>query len=129
MVMDAETLNIAKRTAQSIINDGIIHDDDLFTQLTGKLKQAIEDPEARYLLDKLEHIKSIPMDRDKRGRRTFPGILWLLPICFGLLGGIIAALIADMKYHASWWELLITGLVLTFLVVLIYLLIFAATFS
>lgn len=49
------------------------------------------------------------MDEERRG---FPGSLWLFPIFFGLLGGIIASLIADMKYNAGWLELFIVGLIL-----------------
>lgn len=42
----------------------------------------------------------------------FPGVLWLLPICFGLVGGAIAGLIASLKYQASWWELVAGGLII-----------------
>jgi len=45
--------------------------------------------------------------------RRFPGVLWLLPICFGLVGGVIAALIASLKYQASWLELALVGLIVT----------------
>ena len=61
--------------------------------------------------------------------RKFPGVLWLLPIFFGLLGGIVAAMISSMKYQASWWELFTVGLIITLGEVLIYVLFLAAIFS
>ncbi len=46
---------------------------------------------------------------DKKEPVRFPGVLWLLPIVFGFVGGIIAGLIASLKYEASWWELVAVG--------------------
>lgn len=55
-------------------------------------------------------------------KRRFPGVLWLLPICFGLFGGVVAGLIASMKYQASWWELVVAGFIINLAVyVLIFL--------
>ena len=54
-------------------------------------------------------------------KRSFPGVLWLLPICFGLFGGIVAGLIASLKYQASWWELAVAGFAVSFLVMAGYL--------
>ena len=53
-------------------------------------------------------------------QKSFPGALWLLPIFFGISGGIIAALIADMKYQASWWELLVLGIIISGVALLLY---------
>ena len=47
-------------------------------------------------------------------KKQFPGVLWLLPIMFGLLGGLTAALISGLKYKASWWELFLAGCIVTF---------------
>ena len=52
-------------------------------------------------------------------QKSFPGALWLLPIFFGIIGGIIAALIADMKYQASWWELFVVGIFMSVLGIVI----------
>lgn len=49
----------------------------------------------------------------KASQKSFPGTLWLLPIFFGVIGGIIASLIANMKYKASWWELLVAGILIS----------------
>jgi len=57
---------------------------------------------------------------DKGMKRRFPGVLWILPIIFGLLGGIVAALISSLKYQASWWELFVAGLLITAAWVAIY---------
>ena len=46
-------------------------------------------------------------------KNRFPGILWLLPICFGVIGGTVAAFISSMKYQASWWELFVAGLLVS----------------
>ncbi len=46
-------------------------------------------------------------------KNRFPGILWLLPICFGVFGGTIAAVVASVKYQASWWELFAAGLIVS----------------
>jgi len=51
----------------------------------------------------------------KPTRKRFPGVLWLLPLFLGVVGGIIAALISALKYQASWWELLVVGIIMTFL--------------
>ena len=60
---------------------------------------------------------------------AFPSVLWLLPVFFGLLGGVIAALIANEKYGASWSELVIGGAVVSTLEFIGYLLLFTAVFS
>ncbi len=59
-------------------------------------------------------------------KSRFPGVLWLLPIFFGVLGGTIAAMIASMKYQASWWELFVTGLIITAVLGLVYILLVAS---
>jgi len=51
----------------------------------------------------------------KKTKPKFPGSLWILPIFFGVIGGIIAAFIVDLKYKASWWELLVAGVIVTVL--------------
>ena len=51
-----------------------------------------------------------------------PGSLWLFPIFFGVFGGITAALIANMKYEACWWQYVIAGLLITSLPVIAWLL-------
>ena len=43
-------------------------------------------------------MKDVAVDEKPR----FPGVLWLLPIFFGLLGGIISAMISSIKYHSIW---------------------------
>ena len=43
-------------------------------------------------------------------KKKFPGVLWILPIFFGLIGGIISAVIAGAAFKASWWELLFAGI-------------------
>lgn len=55
-------------------------------------------------------------------RERFPGILWLLPIFFGLTGGILAGFISSLKYQDSWWELVLAGFVVSCLAVVAYLL-------
>jgi len=62
-------------------------------------------------------------------KNKFPGVLWLLPIFFGLLGGIVAAMISSMKYQASWWELATVGGIVTVLEILVYVLFLAVIFS
>ena len=62
-------------------------------------------------------------------RNKFPGVLWLLPVFLGLFGGIIAALISNLKYQASWWELFAVGLAITFISGIIYILFLALLFS
>jgi uncharacterized membrane protein len=52
---------------------------------------------------------------------SFPGILWILPICFGVIGGVIAALISSLKYGAGWWGLFITGFIISAVTFLVYL--------
>ncbi len=46
---------------------------------------------------------------------NYPGVLWLLPIFFSLPGGIVASVIASMKYQARWGRLFVTGLIFTVL--------------
>ncbi len=62
-------------------------------------------------------------EKKEVNRRKFPGVLWLLPIFLGLIGGIVAALIADMKYQASWWELFLVGFIINTLAIIAYFLI------
>ncbi len=42
-----------------------------------------------------------------------PGVIWLLPIVFGVIGGVVAALIVGIKYRNSWWQFLVVGIVLS----------------
>ena len=39
--------------------------------------------------------------------------LTLTSILFGLIGGIVAALIASIKYEASYWELCLVGILIS----------------
>lgn len=48
-------------------------------------------------------------------RNRYPGVLWLLPIFFGILGGIIASMFASMKYKAGWVELITVGIIISIL--------------
>ena len=48
-------------------------------------------------------------------KKRFPGVLWLLPILFGIIGGVVASLIASLKYEATWWPLFVVGLAISFL--------------
>ena len=50
----------------------------------------------------------------------FPSVLWILPICFGMIGGLAAALIASLKYQASWWELFAAGCIVSFVAIVGY---------
>ena len=56
--------------------------------------------------------KQIPSKTQSEG---FPNSLYLLPIFFGILGGIIGALIAAQKYRAKWWHLIFLGILCTVL--------------
>ena len=56
----------------------------------------------------------------QRERGKAPGLLWILPIGFGLLGGIIAALMVADRYTGSWWEYIIVGLITSGLFFFIY---------
>ena len=42
-----------------------------------------------------------------------PHSLWILPLLFGIIGGVVAALIADLKCKASWWELMVVGVMVS----------------
>ena len=63
---------------------------------------------------------------EKPKKTIFPGVLWILPILFGLIGGVIAGLIASLKYEASWWELVLVGFIINVLVVIGYILLFTS---
>lgn len=63
-----------------------------------------------------------------KNRPALPGILWILPICFGIIGGTVAALIANLKYQASWWELFVVGAIVSFLAGIGYILIIFSLF-
>lgn len=52
--------------------------------------------------------------------KGFPGALWLLPIFLGIIGGIIASIIAGTVYHAKWWPLLVGGIMLTIIWYIVY---------
>jgi hypothetical protein len=55
--MGNNSLVLTKRMAQSIIKEGVIRDMELFNDLTTELKQATDDPEAKYLLNRLNLIR------------------------------------------------------------------------
>ncbi len=69
---------------------------------------------------------SHPQETD---RQRFPGALWLLPIFFGPIGGITASLIANMKYGAKWWGLLLVGFLVPLSAALIWFAFLAAVFA
>lgn len=52
----------------------------------------------------------------------YPSVLWILPIVYGLIGGIIAAMFASIKYHSPWGRLFLVGLIVQVIVVAIILL-------
>jgi hypothetical protein len=47
---------------------------------------------------------------------TPPWTLWILPVLLGLVGGSIAAVIAAQKYHAPWTRYVALGIITTFIV-------------
>ena len=53
----------------------------------------------------------------------FPNSLYLLPIFFGIIGGIIGALIAAKAYKTKWWPMLIVGIASSAVSWLIYVLV------
>ena len=55
--MGNNSLVLTKRMAQAIIKEGVIHNMELFNDLTNELKQATDDPEAKALLNRLNLIK------------------------------------------------------------------------
>ena len=55
--MGNNSLVLTKRMAQAIIKEGVIHNMELFNDLTSELKQASDDPEAKALLNRLNLIK------------------------------------------------------------------------
>ncbi|MFY9814014.1 MAG: hypothetical protein WBQ62_07505 [Dehalococcoidales bacterium] len=55
--MDSGNLALAKKMAQSIIKDGTVRDMDLFNDISGVLKSASDDPEAKSLLNRITLIK------------------------------------------------------------------------
>jgi cobalamin biosynthesis Mg chelatase CobN len=55
--MGNNSLVLTKRMAQAIIKEGVIHNMELFNDLTSELKQATDDPEAKALLNRLNLIK------------------------------------------------------------------------
>jgi hypothetical protein len=55
--MDSGNLALAKKMAQSIIKDGTVRDMDLFNDISGVLKTASDDPEAKSLLNRITLIK------------------------------------------------------------------------
>ena len=59
----------------------------------------------------------------------FPGVLWLLPIHFGIVGGVIAALIAVTVYESSWWELYLAGMLISVLYAVLIVLYFMGGFE
>jgi hypothetical protein len=55
--MENGNLILAKKMAQSIIKDGFVRDMDLFNDISVVLKQSIDDPEAKSLLNRINLIK------------------------------------------------------------------------
>jgi len=55
-------------------------------------------------------------------KKRFPCVLWALPICFGLLGGVVAGCISSMKYQGSWWELVVVGFMINLFLTLAWIL-------
>ncbi len=52
---------------------------------------------------------------NSQSQGQFPGVLWVLPILFCVLGGVIGAIIAGTIYKANWWGLLLVGFVMLFI--------------
>ena len=42
--------------------------------------------------------------------KGLPGSLYILPIFFGIIGGVIGALIAAKAYKTRWWPMLVVGI-------------------
>ena len=60
--------------------------------------------------------------------KRMSGVWWILPLFFGLMGGIISALVAGAR-GASWWPYLAGGIIVSFLWLLLYFVACAALFS
>jgi uncharacterized membrane protein YeaQ/YmgE (transglycosylase-associated protein family) len=52
--------------------------------------------------------------------KGFPKSLYLLPVCFGIIGGIIGALIAARVYKTKWWQIILVGIITSVIAYVIY---------
>jgi hypothetical protein len=53
-------------------------------------------------------------------KKGLPGSMYILPVFFGIIGGIIGALIAAKAYKTKWWPMLVVGLASSIVSWLIY---------
>jgi hypothetical protein len=63
--MGSGNLILAKKMAQSIIKDGAVRDMDLFNDISVVLKQAIDDPEAKSLLNRITLIRLSTLNQNR----------------------------------------------------------------
>jgi hypothetical protein len=63
--MGSGNLILAKKMAQSIIKDGFVRDMDLFNDISVVLKQAIDDPEAKSLLNRITLIRLSTLNQNR----------------------------------------------------------------
>ena len=50
----------------------------------------------------------------------FPKSLYLLPVLFGVIGGIIGALIVARVYKTKWWQMILVGIITSVIAYVIY---------
>jgi hypothetical protein len=62
--------------------------------------------------------KQEPAQFETYSINSHPAVLWILPICYGMIGGTIAALFAGIKYNAVWWKLFLVGIIIQLAVIL-----------
>jgi hypothetical protein len=78
------------------------------------MRLAIGDPEyiGTRTFEGWAELTGYPLNREaifwdskskSESKPAYPQVLWLLPLCLGFLGGIIAAVIIGMKYPTGKW--------------------------
>jgi len=90
--------------------------DDITKLGTLRSQGAITNEEYERMVNALS-VNHVAVKPQSKG---FPKSLYLLPVFFGVIGGIIGALIVARVYKTKWWQMILVGIITSVIAYVIY---------
>lgn len=94
--------------------------DDITKLGTLRSQGAITNEEYERMVNALSVVVNHAYVKPQSKGKGFPKSLYLLPVFFGVIGGIIGALIVARIYKTKWWQMILVGIITSVIAYVIY---------